>query len=74
MFCHPNTGGPVLCISGLRRDTNYLLFYINLLRIPVTGLIPLVSLCVLNYLVYKRLVRRRRKMRNSIGRWISCLL
>ena len=55
---------PRLCVSSLRTNEDYIFYYINLARIPVTGLVPLVSLCVLNYLVYTKLVRRRKTMMN----------
>ncbi len=58
---------PVLCVSRLRRDPTYVLIYINLLRIPLSSLLPFLDLCAVNYLVYRRLVTRRRDMRTSIG-------
>ena len=55
---------PRLCVSSLRTNEDYIFYYINLARIPVTGVVPLVSLCLLNYLVYMKLVRRRKAMMN----------
>ena len=55
-----------ICASKLRTDRDYVFYYRNLARTPVTGLLPLASLCVLNYLVYMGLVRRR-KMIQIIG-------
>ena len=50
---------PRLGITDLRLNEDYSLYYINLTRIPLTGLIPLSLLCVLNYLVYRHLAKRR---------------
>lgn len=53
-----------LMVTPLRENSVYILFYINLARIPITGLLPFLALCILNYLVYVHLVRRRKNILN----------
>jgi hypothetical protein len=51
---------PQLKVTDLRSNKIYVVAYINIARNTVTGIFPLISLAILNYLVYKHLVRRRR--------------
>ena len=51
-----------LGMNDFRRDPDYILYYINVAHLIITGLFPLVSLIVLNYLVYKHLVTRRKQV------------
>jgi hypothetical protein len=44
----------------MRLDPNYVLYYINACRITVTGVFPVAVLVLLNYLVYRKLVTRRK--------------
>lgn len=46
--------------TALRLNPDYILYYVNVAQNVVTGLIPLISLVVLNYLVYTHLVKRRK--------------
>ncbi|TRY70921.1 hypothetical protein TCAL_16382 [Tigriopus californicus] len=54
-----------LMVTPLRENSVYILFYINLARIPITGLLPFLALCILNYLVYVHLVKRRKNILES---------
>ena len=49
----------LLQMSNFRKDSNYSLYYVSISHLMVTGVIPLIALIILNYLVYKHLVRRR---------------
>ena len=57
-----NDSQAYLSVSDLRNNPNYILYYINITRILITGVLPLLSLCLLNYLVYSQLVKRRGTM------------
>lgn len=46
--------------TSFRLNKDYSLYYVNISQNIVTGLIPLVSLVILNYLVYKHLKERRK--------------
>ena len=46
--------------TQFRTDAYYIFYYVNISQNVVTGLIPLVSLVILNYLVYKHLKERRK--------------
>ena len=54
-----------LGISDLRQNDTYVKIYINWASNLVTGIIPLVTLAMLNYLVYKHLVKRRNEINNT---------
>ena len=44
--------------TNLRLDSSYIKYYKTLAETMVTGFIPLISLIVLNYIVYKRLKKK----------------
>ena len=46
--------------TSLRVNPDYVFYYVNIGQNVVTGMIPLVSLVILNYLVYKHLKARRK--------------
>ena len=46
--------------TDFRTNADYKMYYVNISQNVVTGLIPLVSLVILNYLVYKHLKERRK--------------
>ena len=48
-----------IVLSDFGKDTDYIYYYVNLGQNIVTGAIPLISLTILNYLVYKHLKDRR---------------
>jgi len=50
-----------LCRAKFRESPDYVLYYINIGHLMITGLIPLISLIILNCLVYKHLIERRRQ-------------
>ena len=52
--------------TELRNDPNYVLFYINLTKNSLTGLLPLALLATMNFLVYRKLVKRRKEMERKI--------
>ena len=56
----------------LRKQSHYVLFYINLTKNSLTGLVPLVLLATMNYLVYRKLVKRREGMEGKIDSWYGC--
>ena len=64
--------GTRLCVAPLRYNKDYVFYYINLTRIPVTGVIPLLALLVMNTLVYKRLEKRRKLIFNMRGEYVTC--
>ena len=39
--------------TKLRLNDNYVFYYVNLSRLLVSGLIPLVSLAILNFFIYR---------------------
>ena len=49
-------------VVDFRKDPKYVLYYINLGHLMITGIFPLISLIILNHLVYKHLVKRRRQV------------
>ena len=59
--------------TSFRLNKDYSLYYVNISQTFVTGLIPLVSLVILNYLVYKYL-KIRRKGIFDLGSYISNLV
>ena len=50
-----------LCRAKFRESPDYVLYYINIGHLMITGVIPLISLIILNCLVYKHLIERRRQ-------------
>ena len=48
-----------IVLTDFGKDTDYIYNYVNLGQNIVTGAIPLISLTILNYLVYKHLKDRR---------------
>ena len=56
----------------LRKQSHYVLFYINLTKNSLTGLVPLVLLATMNFLVYRKLVKRREGMEGKIASWYGC--
>merc|ERR1711983_765707 len=50
-----------------RTHTYYVLFYINLIKNSLTGYVPLVLLATMHYLVYRKLVKRRKEGITSSG-------
>ena len=46
--------------TDLRLNSDYIFYYITIGQNVVTGFIPLFSLVVLNYLIYKHLAQRRK--------------
>ena len=54
--------GLYLGMATFRGHPQYVLYYINLGHLMITGVIPLIALLILNYLVYKHLRRRRRQV------------
>ena len=66
-FCYSNLAGcydthKILRVNAtsLRLNPDYIFYYVNISQNVVTGMIPLLSLVILNYLVYKHLVTRRK--------------
>ena len=55
----------------LRKHPHYVLFYINLTKNSLTGLVPLVLLATMNYLVYRKLVKRRQEVEGEIATVVS---
>ena len=51
----------------MREHPHYVLFYINLTKTSLTGLVPLVLLAALNFLVYRKLVKRRQGIEGKIA-------
>jgi hypothetical protein len=56
---------PAIVINDLRSDPYYIRIYINWAGNLVTGIVPLLTLALLNYLVYKHLVNRRNEINNT---------
>ncbi len=56
---------PIVQVHDLRNNPVYVRVYINWAGNLVTGIIPLISLALLNYLVYKHLVNRRNEINNT---------
>ena len=56
-----------LGMNEFRLDHMYILYYVNVAHLIITGIFPVGSLIVLNYLVYSHLVERRRQA-ESLGR------
>ena len=54
-------------MNEFRLDHMYILYYVNVAHLITTGIFPVGSLIVLNYLVYSHLVERRRQA-ESLGR------
>ena len=50
--------------TSLRHDPRYTYYYLYIAQNIVTGIIPLLSLVVLNYLIYKHLTDRKTEIRN----------
>lgn len=46
--------------THMRLDDNYVFYYINWARLVVTGLIPLLSLAILNWAIYRGIKRRKK--------------
>ena len=57
-------------MNDLRQDPQYNLYYVNISHLVVTGIFPVTSLVILNYLVYKHLVQRRKQVK-SLGKNIK---
>jgi len=66
-LCSPPTEVDELCLTSLRIDEDYVFYYINLTRISITVIFPLIFLCTLNYLIYRHLRKRGRSMQTSLG-------
>ena len=60
-----------LRMNKFRRDPDYNLYYVNISHLVVTGIFPVASLVILNYLVYKHLVQRRKQVK-SLGKKKWC--
>ena len=56
-----------LGMNEFRLDHLYILYYVNVAHLIITGIFPVGSLIALNYLVYSHLVERRRQA-ESLGR------
>ena len=50
-----------LRMKEFRRDPQYILYYVNISHLLITGIFPVASLIFLNYMVYKQLVERRKQ-------------
>jgi hypothetical protein len=59
-------------MNEFRRDPQYILYYVNISHLVITGIFPVASLVVLNYLVYKTLVERRKQV-EYLGKCINSL-
>ena len=57
--------------TDLRLNIDYIFYYVNWGQNIVTGVIPLLSLFILNYLVYKNLKGRRGEA-YDLGNHIFC--
>ena len=57
-------------MNDLRQDPQYNLYYVNISHLVITGIFPVASLVLLNYLVYKHLVQRRKQVK-SLGKNIE---
>ena len=60
-----------LTTAEWRTHSHYVLFYINLTKNSLTGLIPLALLATMNFLVYRKLVNRRKEVEGKIATVVS---
>ena len=57
-----------LRINDFRINPQYILYYVNIAHLVITGIFPLASLIILNYLIYKQLVDRRKQV-ETLGKY-----